>query len=194
MAKKIVEVPSEQRLMSQPPAKAVSWPDALAALREQAPRSRIYLGEPSKVMISKVAGKIVFPGRPAADGDCDCVCACDCGTACDCICHCDCANCLCDCSCTVCDCSSCGTACACDCNCNPHYCDCAVCDCACDCIERGVSEEITQAVAGVAKALGIKQRSRAARFGQVAEIMKSFRVPAKVSTKSTRTAKSRRRK
>jgi hypothetical protein len=60
-------------------------------------RSSFYFSEPNKLIISKVAGKVVIPGliNPAAWA-CDCICYCNC----DCVAPlCDCSVCDCDCSC-----------------------------------------------------------------------------------------------
>jgi hypothetical protein len=60
-------------------------------------RSGLYFSEPNKIIVSKVAGKVIIPGleNPAAWA-CDCICYCNC----DCVAPlCDCSVCNCDCNC-----------------------------------------------------------------------------------------------
>ncbi len=55
------------------------------------------LGEPSKMMLRRVAGKILVDLGDLSSSACDCICHCDCEPN---ICHCDCSNlCNCDCDC-----------------------------------------------------------------------------------------------
>lgn len=78
----------------------------------------VYLGEPSKVVLGRVAGKvkqvvsdfdgkidlagfIANSGAKICECDCFCSCSCDCQCNCDCVCYCDC-NCPCLCS-SACD-------------------------------------------------------------------------------------------